>query len=36
MNTSGIEYVGIVLEPEAQKYISDSLNEILAFMDGRE
>ena len=35
MNASGIEYVGIFLEPDAQKYVSDSLNEILAFMDGR-
>ena len=34
VNAAGIEYVGVFLEPDAQKYISDNLNNILAFLAG--
>ena len=30
-NASGIEYIGVFLEPNAQAYIADNLDSILAF-----
>ena len=35
VNAAGIEYVGIFLEPDAQKYLSDNLGNILTFLDRR-
>ena len=34
VNAAGIEYIGVFLEPDAQKYLSDNLGNILAFLGG--